>query len=139
MAFLKASLPLFLMCLLALPCFADPAKKDHELVTELIKKKNWAELGKVLRVNKTISELVIVSQAIDEEGGKAIGEALKKSRTITSFELIQGKTTLPAQKAIALGVGANRSLKKLALQGNFFNDQSASAFATALTKNKSLE
>lgn len=95
-------------------------------------------LAEALKINKTLTELPLVSDPIGDEGATALAEALKINKTLTKLSLYDTQIGDVGAQALAESIKNNKTLTVLAVAYNNIGAVGSQALAEALKINKTL-
>ncbi|KJE90737.1 TKL/IRAK protein kinase [Capsaspora owczarzaki ATCC 30864] len=95
-------------------------------------------IAEALKVNTTLTWVTIWQNHIGDAGAQAIAEALKVNTTLTWLSLDTNAIGDAGARAIAEAIKVNKALTRLHLSKNQLGDAGAQAFAEALKVNKTL-
>ncbi|XP_004346658.2 hypothetical protein CAOG_04973 [Capsaspora owczarzaki ATCC 30864] len=95
-------------------------------------------IAEALKVNTTLTQLILWQNQIGDVGGQAIAEALNVNKTLSWLDLSQNQIGDAGARAIADALRVNKTLSWLNLQLNQIGDAGARAIAEALRVNTTL-
>jgi Ran GTPase-activating protein (RanGAP) involved in mRNA processing and transport len=95
-------------------------------------------LARVLRENRTLTEIDLSYNQIADVGAQEIAEALSENRTLTKIALSHNQIADVGAQAIADALSKNRTLTEIDLSHNQIADVGAQEIADALSKNRTL-
>ena len=97
-----------------------------------------AVLCEVIKVNKTLTYLNLLSNAISDAGATSIAEAIKVNKTLTSLSLSSNAISDAGATSIAEAIKVNKTLTILGLSRTRIGDAGALSIAEAIKVNKTL-
>lgn len=89
-------------------------------------------IGEVLKVNKSLTELVLSRNNIGDKGAKAIGEALKVNPSLTRIDLSHNEIGDDGGTAIVEALKINTSLSEINLSWNNIADEGGKSIGETL-------
>ena len=97
-----------------------------------------AILCEAIKVNKTLTNLDLSVNGINEAGATSIAEAIKVNKTLTNLKLSVNRISDAGATYIAEAIKVNKILTNLDLSVNGINEAGATSIAEAIKVNKTL-
>jgi len=95
-------------------------------------------LAEALKINNTLTSIVLYGNRIDDESTQALAEALKANNTLTSIDLSHNKIGAEGAQALAEALKTNNTLTSILLHRNQIGCGGTQALAEALKINNTL-
>ncbi|CAF1284284.1 unnamed protein product [Didymodactylos carnosus] len=108
------------------------------LTGKLASKEDKTAITEALKINKTLTTLLIARNNTSDQGAMAIAEALKINKTLRTLDIIHNNISDQGAMAIAEALKINKTLTTLSISENNISNQGGMAIAEALKINKTL-
>jgi len=108
------------------------------LEANLIGNEGTQALAEALKVNTTLTNINLRVNNIGEEGAQALAEALNINTTLTNIDLGINNIGMEGAQALAEALNINTTLTNINLEGNLIFNEGAQALAEALKVNTTL-